>query len=58
MKYSEYQHLLFEQKGDGILLITINRPEVLNATNAPPASGVEPRVARTSPMTTKPTSSS
>jgi enoyl-CoA hydratase len=34
MKYSEYQHLLFEQKGDGILLITINRPEVLNATNA------------------------
>src|SRR5271167_4252830 len=33
MKYSEYQHLLFEQKGDGILLITINRPEVLNATN-------------------------
>src|SRR5271167_52286 len=34
MKYSEYQHLLFEQKGDGILLITINRPEVLNATNS------------------------
>jgi enoyl-CoA hydratase len=33
MKYSEYQHLLFEPKGDGILLITINRPEVLNATN-------------------------
>jgi len=33
MKYSEYQHLLFERKGDGILLITINRPEVLNATN-------------------------
>ena len=45
MKYSEYQHLLFEQKGDGILLITINRPEVLNATNSPPALGVEPRVA-------------
>src|SRR6267378_5042866 len=33
MKYSEYQHLLFERKDDGILLITINRPEVLNATN-------------------------
>ena len=32
-KYSEYQHLLFERKDDGILLITINRPEVLNATN-------------------------
>ena len=34
MKYGEYQHLLFERKDDGILLITINRPEVLNATNA------------------------
>ncbi len=34
MKYSEYQHLLFERMGDGILLITINRPEVLNATNS------------------------
>src|SRR5258707_12816758 len=33
MKYSEYQHLLFEHKDDGILLVTINRPEVLNATN-------------------------
>jgi len=33
MDYSEYQHLLFERKDDGILLITINRPEVLNATN-------------------------
>ena len=33
MKYSEYQHLLFERKDDGILLVTINRPEVLNATN-------------------------
>ncbi len=31
--YSTYQHLLFERKDDGILLITINRPEVLNATN-------------------------
>jgi enoyl-CoA hydratase len=33
MDYREYQHLMFERKGDGILLITINRPEVLNATN-------------------------
>jgi enoyl-CoA hydratase len=33
MKYSEYQHLLFEHKGDGVLLVTINRPDVLNATN-------------------------
>jgi enoyl-CoA hydratase len=33
MKYEEYQHLLFEHRDDGILLITINRPDVLNATN-------------------------
>src|SRR5712691_2527849 len=33
MKYEEYQHLLFERREDGILLITINRPDVLNATN-------------------------
>jgi enoyl-CoA hydratase len=32
--YSPYQHLLFERKAHGILLITINRPEMLNATNA------------------------
>ena len=31
MKYEEYQHLLFERRGDGILLVTINRPDVLNA---------------------------
>ena len=31
--YSQYQYLLFERKDQGILLITINRPEVLNATN-------------------------
>jgi len=34
MNYSEYQHLVFEREDDGILLITINRPEVLNATNS------------------------
>ncbi len=34
MKYSEYQYLLFERHEDGILLVTINRPDVLNATNA------------------------
>ena len=34
MKYDEYQFLQFERHDDGILLITINRPDVLNATNA------------------------
>lgn len=32
--YSRYQHLLFERKEPGILLVTINRPDVLNATNS------------------------
>ena len=31
--YSSYQHLLVE-KQDGVALLTMNRPEVLNATNA------------------------
>ena len=34
MKFDEYKHLLFERRDDGVLLITINRPEVRNATNA------------------------
>jgi len=33
MNYSDYQHLLFERKPKGVLLITLNRPEVMNATN-------------------------
>jgi enoyl-CoA hydratase/carnithine racemase len=34
MNYSDYRHLLFDKTGDGVVLITINRPEVMNATNA------------------------
>ena len=34
MNYADFQHLLFEHKENGVLLITINRPEVMNATNA------------------------
>src|SRR6202011_5756676 len=33
MKYEEYQHLTFKRLEDGVLLITMNRPEVYNATN-------------------------
>ena len=34
MNYADYRHLLFEKKGNGVVRITINRPEQLNATNA------------------------
>jgi enoyl-CoA hydratase len=34
MDYADYRHLLFERDADGVVLITINRPDVLNATNA------------------------
>ena len=33
MNFSDYQHLLFERRANGVLLITLNRPEVFNATN-------------------------
>lgn len=34
MQYSEFQFLKFDWQDHGVLLITINRPEVMNATNA------------------------
>ena len=33
MDYGSYQHLLFERRADGVLLITMNRPEVYNAAD-------------------------
>ena len=33
MDYSRYQHLIFDRPQDGVLLITINRPERYNATD-------------------------
>ena len=33
MDYGEYRHLAFDPRPSGVLLITINRPDVLNATN-------------------------
>jgi enoyl-CoA hydratase len=34
MRYEDYRHLRFAPEGDGVLLVTIDRPEVYNATNA------------------------
>src|SRR5947199_2955749 len=34
MEYSDYRHLLFDRRDNGVVAITINRPEVMNATNA------------------------
>lgn len=34
MKYEDYHHLLFDHRDKGVLLVTINRPDVMNATNA------------------------
>lgn len=31
---ADYQHILFERRENGVLWITLNRPEVLNAANA------------------------
>jgi enoyl-CoA hydratase len=33
MDYSSYDRLLFERRADGVLLITLNRPEVYNAAD-------------------------
>jgi enoyl-CoA hydratase len=34
MKYEEFQFIRFEPQADGVMLAVLNRPEVMNATNA------------------------
>ena len=34
MDYSQYEFLTFEPRGKGVMLVTLNRPDALNATNA------------------------
>lgn len=34
LDYSEFQHILFELRDEGVLWMTLNRPEKLNAANA------------------------
>ena len=36
MQYSDFQFLRFEHQPNGVLVITIDRPEVMNATHAGP----------------------
>jgi enoyl-CoA hydratase len=33
VRFDDYEHLLFERRDDGVLLITINRPDRMNATD-------------------------
>lgn len=34
MNYADYEHLLFEDRGNGVMQVTLNRPDSMNATNA------------------------
>ena len=45
MDYTQYQHLTFERKANGVVLITINRPERAQRDQRPAALGADPGVA-------------
>lgn len=32
-RYDDFEHLVFERRRDGVVVVTLNRPEVLNAAN-------------------------
>lgn len=34
MKYEDFEYLRFDRQPDGVLLVTLNRPDVMNATNS------------------------
>ncbi|WP_417721119.1 enoyl-CoA hydratase/isomerase family protein [Salipiger sp.] len=34
MQYGDFRHLGFDRRADGVLTVTLDRPEVMNATNA------------------------
>ena len=34
-RYEDFAHLTFDRRPDGVVVITLNRPEVLNAANVP-----------------------
>ncbi len=35
MRFADYQYVRFEEKGQGVVVMTLNRPERLNATHEP-----------------------
>ena len=55
MDYPDFQFLAFERRAHGVLLITINRPERMNATNERLHWELS-KSGATSPTTTRPRS--
>jgi len=34
MQYADFEFIRFDRRPDGVVLATLNRPDVMNATNA------------------------